>query len=472
MAENIQETKPPEPPPKPLEVPKPTEQKPNGSETSAQPQESQHSAQQDARNAASSEHTKATSGPEPEGLRPTAEFQAGLDEHSATKNGPERLRPTPEFQERLDAHTAEKAEPAQEQGVAPRGQDPGVDQHAANSGTPQPAEDVKGVQHSQEEAGAPRSTELGGAHQQGGLGGGNGASPAGVQAGEHAAARQAVTEERAKATPADETAGVPKTSQDHPSVNEETTPRQPAADQTADDQPPVPGDTPNGDESGDSSAGTPDTGYTGPERRQYDARHLDPAADLRDQPPPTPQDDPGTDKSAETAGRLDELRTQGHGPQRHHDPSDAQLVARLGDPVLDPQSGEPVLKDNGGVRAQNQLDPMTDTTVDGDHGGVHRCGNYATRIDSPEDYVAAERYMRNQIGDSGSMAARLPISEVLGPNAHERMTGYYHDPDAQGRVKPVDFAGGTVFALYKRLPNGDLNLRTMYVDPAPSNPDQ
>jgi hypothetical protein len=80
--------------------------------------------------------------------------------------------------------------------------------------------------------------------------------------------------------------------------------------------------------------------------------------------------------------------------------------------------------------------------------------------------------MREQIADTGPAAARRPISEVLGPNAHERMTGFYHDPDAAGQVKPVDFTGGTVFALYERLPNGDLNLRSMYVDPAPSNPDQ
>jgi hypothetical protein len=144
----------------------------------------------------------------------------------------------------------------------------------------------------------------------------------------------------------------------------------------------------------------------------------------------------------------------------------------MGDPILHPRTGEPVLKDNGHVRAQNQIDPMTGTAVDGVHGVVHRCGDYATRIDSPDDYVAADSFMRQQIGDAGPAVARRPISEVLGANAHERMTGYYHDPDGAGQLKPVDFTGGTIFALYERLANGDLNLRTMYVDPAPPNPDQ
>ncbi|MEV6601722.1 hypothetical protein AB0M36_33440 [Actinoplanes sp. NPDC051346] len=568
MAENVQETKPPEPPPKPPEVPKPTERS-NGSEVkdAGRSNETQQSAQQDTRNAAQSEHAKATNGREPDGLRPTPEFQAGLDEHSAAKNEPEGLRPTPEFQARLDEHSAAKNEPEglrptpefqarldehsaaknEPDGLRPTpefqarldehtpaeagkadpresadtqpsqdsgaGQRPPDVQDLQDTGSAQRAPDASAAQRSQEAGGAegdregaaPAGEQAGGAVPVGEQA--DGSVPAGEQAGEHVAARQYAAAEHAKATEGAVTAAEePAQGQRQPAVDQDAAvdqngARQPAGEQQSatEEQARPPAETidvttpsaevtdvttppaevtdvttppPEETPPGDGPPGPPGNGYTGPERRQHEAQHLKPADDLRDQPQTTPENSTDTDKAAETAARLNELRAQGHGPQRHHDPTDEQLAARMGDPILDPQTGEPLLKDNGHVQAQNKIDPMTGTTVDGVHGGVHRCGDYATRIDSPEDYVAADRYMREQIGETGPAAARRPISEVLGPDAHERMTGYFHDPDAPGQLKRVDFTGGTIFALYEPLPNGDLKLRTLYVEPAPSNPDQ
>lgn len=155
MAENVRETKPPELPPKPTEQPSRSEAKDHG-----QPNESQQSAQQDARNAAQSEHAKATAALEPDGLRPTPEVQARLDEHSAGKMRPDGLRSTSEAQERLDVHTAAKAERN-----APGPQDSGA------------------VERPQDTTVGDRSA----------------VAPVGEQAGEHAAARQAAAAERAKA---------------------------------------------------------------------------------------------------------------------------------------------------------------------------------------------------------------------------------------------------------------------------------
>jgi len=61
MADNVRETRPPEPPSKPPEVPKPTEQpnRPEARDHGRLP-ESQWSAQQDTRNAVQAEHAKAT----------------------------------------------------------------------------------------------------------------------------------------------------------------------------------------------------------------------------------------------------------------------------------------------------------------------------------------------------------------------------------------------------------------------------
>ncbi|MEV6493472.1 DddA-like double-stranded DNA deaminase toxin [Actinoplanes sp. NPDC051633] len=58
MAENVKETKPPEPPPKPREVPKPTERS-DRSETPGRPPETQQSARQETREAVRAEHEKA-----------------------------------------------------------------------------------------------------------------------------------------------------------------------------------------------------------------------------------------------------------------------------------------------------------------------------------------------------------------------------------------------------------------------------
>jgi hypothetical protein len=64
----------------------------------------------------------------------------------------------------------------------------------------------------------------------------------------------------------------------------------------------------------------------------------------------------------------------------------------------------------------------------------------------------------------------VPISDVLGPEGHERLTGFYRDPANPDEFKQVDFTGGTIFAAYKRDGNGDLKLTTMYANPAPFNP--
>ena len=446
MAENVQETKPPEPPPKPPEVPKPTERSSRSeasSEGAGGPDESQRSAREDARSAAQAEHAKAMNGAEPEGLRATPEVQERLD----ARRG---LEPAAEVRERLDAH---------------RG--------------PQPTPEVPDAPG--------RDTT---ASQEASSGAGNSERDAASQADEQAANRDAAAE---RAVGNEGTTTPPPTEPAHaPDTEAQETPQRQAIDEQVaapheatvvpqaaageQDQPrppaltveePAPsGETPGGDGPDDNPPRPPDNGHSGPERRQHEAQHLDPAGDLRDQ---SETDTPATtesDESAERNARVGELRNEGHGPQRHLDPTDDQLKARKGDPVLNPQSGEPVLKDNGHVRSQNQIDPMTGTTVDGVHGGVHRCGDYATRFDSAEDYVAADRFLRARAAESGDPIVDAPISDVLGPDGHDRLSGYYLDPAARGELKPVDFAGGAIRAVYQRDVSGDLTLITMYPNPA------
>lgn len=407
MAENVQETKPPEPPPKPPEVPKPTEQSSRSADKDhqQQPQDSQQSAQQDARNAAQSEHAKATGTREPDGLRPTPEFQAGLDQHTAAKNGPENLRPTPEFRSSLDEHTAAKA-----------GRD-GVAQEDAPQDTPKAQEETPNAH--QDAANAQRPDPSSAARDR------ETASPRGEQASEQAAARQSAATEHAKA------------------ANPEAAP-----DETRKTQ-------------------TPSEDASRPQTPPHDAAHpQDPETTAEDDNLGVSKPGREIDQSPETAARLSELRNEGHGPQRHHDPTDDQLTARMGDPVFDPDTGKPKVNEQGFVEAENYVDPITGTTQDGVHPDkTHKCGDYAARFDSGDDFVAADRFMRDRIGAGGSPVQRVPIEDVLGPQGHERMSGYSHDPETPGKMNPADFEGGTVFALYKRGADGELKLHTMYPDP-------
>lgn len=408
MAEHLQETKPPEPPPKPPEVPKPTEHSSRAADKDHdQPDESQHSAQQDARDAAQSEHAKAMNGRQPEGPRAT-----------------------PEVPDRLDTQPPA----AKDERTAPAPQD---------SKDTQRPQDSALAQRSQDESGAGQGLRDGSTAATGGDR--DAQPPAGEQVGEHAAVRQAAAAETARA------------------VEDMSMPGESAGSSSVQDRAP---------QQVTNSPGPAGNVDTGPERRHHEARPLDPADDLREQSTTRPEENTETDVTVDTGARLSELRDEGHGPQRHHDPTDEQLADRMGEPIIDPQTDRPALKPNGHVMAENYVDPMTGTTVDAVTGDAHRCGDYATRFDSAEDYVAAERFMRARVPASGSAVVRAPISEALGPDGHERLTGCYHDPAAPGELKPVDFTGGNVVAVYKRDENGELSLYTMYPDPVPFHPNQ
>jgi hypothetical protein len=60
----------------------------------------------------------------------------------------------------------------------------------------------------------------------------------------------------------------------------------------------------------------------------------------------------------EVVRHAERLRDEGHGPQRHLDPTDEQLLARWGDSAVDPATGKPKLDDKGAVEGHNKVDPM------------------------------------------------------------------------------------------------------------------
>jgi hypothetical protein len=208
-------------------------------------------------------------------------------------------------------------------------------------------------------------------------------------------------------------------------------------------------------------------------RAQMESTQADRAGTQENVEPVAGSTEKSADQSAETAKRLGELRTEGHGPQRHHDPTSEQLVARLGTPIIDPATGIPERTKHGFVKAKDHIDPMTGTTEDGIHPGeLHTCGHFATKFDSGEDFVAADRYMRQRFAGRPVTQGSVPISEVLGPDAHQRMSGFYLDLANPGQAKRIDLEGGTIFAAYSKNTDGELRLRTIYVNPVPFKLDQ
>jgi len=182
-----------------------------------------------------------------------------------------------------------------------------------------------------------------------------------------------------------------------------------------------------------------------------------------------PQDDSGSYAAhvdQQISDRIDELKADGHGPQRHLEVSDEQLQQRLGTPSVNPD-GTPQLRPDGFVKATDKIDPMTGTTTDVT-GRPHRCGPMATRFDSPEDYAHAESVLRAQADSTGKGQQSIPIRDLLGEDGHAKMTGYYIDQTNPVDYKPVDFEGGSIKAFYDYDMFRRPYLLTMYPEPAPN----
>ncbi|AVO37294.1 hypothetical protein [Pukyongiella litopenaei] len=154
---------------------------------------------------------------------------------------------------------------------------------------------------------------------------------------------------------------------------------------------------------------------------------------------------------------LDDLKDEGHGPQRHEgDVTPEQLVDRC-------VSGH---------------DPMTGDTTDGVHGGVHRYSRHATRFKDPGDYVDAEETIRGNQAYTDEMAeakrtsdtrfsVELPLKDVLGDDYKTKLEGKSRIGSAKNPQgsQDTDFTDGTITAVYDIDANGDTVLVTMYPNP-------
>lgn len=168
---------------------------------------------------------------------------------------------------------------------------------------------------------------------------------------------------------------------------------------------------------------------------------------------------------AEVTTRIQDLRRQGHGPQRH------------GARVTDRQLTDRVLY---------WIDPVTGTTDDADvPGQMHRCGHDAAKITSEAGFVLAERMLRrsedfeqqradNETTGKRTIAVHLPLSTIFGSKYQTHVAGEHRngpkehptgEPPGSRPPTSTDFTEGKMFALFRLGPDGQYTLKTMYPKP-------
>ncbi|MFI1740891.1 hypothetical protein [Streptomyces sioyaensis] len=198
------------------------------------------------------------------------------------------------------------------------------------------------------------------------------------------------------------------------------------------------------------------------------------------------------------AEHVDDLRRQGHGPQRHLDPTDDMLKERLGKPIrIVDGNNNPLSDAHGNPRFHRNGDGyfQTDQKIDPAHGPnarerlkgddlymdaedpsrKHKCDAFSTAFGPGQDeaFMHAERYARSRLDPTDPKPVEFSPEEAWGPGAdhHERFRGFYIDrnkpflPDGSTNYRPVDFQGAKIVAVFKPDGNGGHRMVTMFPQP-------
>jgi hypothetical protein len=179
-----------------------------------------------------------------------------------------------------------------------------------------------------------------------------------------------------------------------------------------------------------------------------------------DGPKKTDRDDNVKKKTRSTKEHIDNLKRQGHGPQRHEGQlTETQLDERVRK-KHDPETGsreDKYRKNSDGTPAN------------------HRCGDHATKVNSEESYVKAESHSRNSdvfrekaANGEPSIKVETPLEEIYGPNYKTHVSGRTRTtpwPDTSTPTIPTDFTDGKMIAIYRQADNSSYNLVTMYPNP-------
>lgn len=157
--------------------------------------------------------------------------------------------------------------------------------------------------------------------------------------------------------------------------------------------------------------------------------------------------------------QFNDLKTQGHGPQRHEgDVTPKQLEDRC----------------------TKGIDPMSGTKTDSITGKTHKYSANATKVNTPEDYVNAN----NKLKSSQEFKDKAASAEISGENIisvkGEKLKDIYgaeYQSKVMGKTRigtkanpegvsdTVFTDSSTMKGVYKKGENGDWNLVTMYPEP-------
>jgi RHS repeat-associated protein len=160
--------------------------------------------------------------------------------------------------------------------------------------------------------------------------------------------------------------------------------------------------------------------------------------------------------------RMQELKEEGHGPQRH------------GPDVTDEQLND---------RAQHGVDPMTGTTTD-PNGNPHASSRTASRVNTADDYVAAEQDIKNspefeaarqkaEAEGKDRFEVKKPLEEIYGDDYQSKVDGVTRNgpktppgtPNSQPPTQ-TDFTDGDMVLRMRKDANGNWVTTTMYPNPA------
>jgi hypothetical protein len=157
---------------------------------------------------------------------------------------------------------------------------------------------------------------------------------------------------------------------------------------------------------------------------------------------------------------LNDLKTQGHGPQRHE-----------GD----------VTPEQLDDRCQHGINPQTGTAFDDDAQTIpHGYSAHATKFNDPGTYVDAEEKMRSHSSVAvnrqnaknlgrNRYAVEIPLKEALGDDYKTKLSGKTRKGTRKNPTgsDDTDFTDGTLKAIYVMNPDGSETLLTMFPNPKP-----
>jgi hypothetical protein len=155
--------------------------------------------------------------------------------------------------------------------------------------------------------------------------------------------------------------------------------------------------------------------------------------------------------------RLEDLRRQGHGPQRH----EGQVTrAQLEDRVL------------------HGTDPMTGSNINPNTGNPYNPPRRATRITDERTYVEAEERMRSsqEFADAPVSTAPdgsrrkevvVPLERAIGADYQDHVEGMTRIGSVNNPTgtRPTNLEDGNMVAVYVENDRGGWDLLTMYPEP-------